>query len=154
MPHTIMNGITAHAFAFVMTAMVVAYPSANDFLDTVFEPEPSPTRFVASEIDRSFPDADGTIRPEIEIIRRLEACTQTDTAGRLLRSTGCQGVIEAARSSLSDEGMAPSRALIEAKLTLANTLLCRQSWTEAKAAGKTFDVQACEDRIIALADNT
>lgn len=136
-----------------MTAVVVAYPSANDLIESLREKEPDRVALIASQIDQSFPDLDGSMHPEMALIHQLESCTQADTSDRMAATTQCQGAIDAARKAIG-QGVPDSQMgeVIAAKLTLANTLYCRQKWTEAQAEGQTFDLTTCEQRIIALAD--
>lgn len=133
MPHTtMMNGMTSHAFAAIMTATVVIFPTPSDLWHTVF-PEDGRTLEATTEmggIDRQplFITATST---EDQIRSALERCAVIYSTSAVSLKNQCEEVLRVASDNFQNIDF-PGGDNLEEKLFLAETSRCRNLWVEGQ----------------------
>lgn len=144
-----MNGLTAHAFAFVMILAVVNFSTPTELWNEVTGAKPLPEK--AQEFERlptlvltEEKPLNSVLGPE-EFIPIVNNCFEPSAPVLRAKSDECQ----AALASLSgDTGMtlvADRIASDEAALTVAANFYCRALWAEAMEKRQDFDPESCLD---------
>lgn len=154
MPRSMMNGMTSHAFAAIMTATVVMFPSPEDLYRTVFptEPVPETASMVSGGVERSFPSILTADAPAALIEEALDYCA-ADLSGTLpIHVSECQAIMELATARIGSNQSAPELASAEQKLQLTRSLYCRNLWADARRDDRIFDVTACQSLTPPLAE--
>lgn len=156
MAHMLMNGITAHAFAAVMTATVVLFPTPSDLWDTVTRKPISSER--ARVLDT------GVDRPELvsltpqtstsAITEALEYCAENFSGLLSAQVAECQSLMAFAARRIGREADTPQAVAIENQLSLTITLYCRHQWADAQQFNRPFDIQDCQNGLAGLADSS
>lgn len=156
MPSIMMNGITAHAFAAIMTATVLVFPSPKDLYRTIFPTEPvaETASMVSGGVERSFPSILSVDTPATLIEEALDYCA-ADLSGTLpIHVSECQAIMELATARIGSNQSAPELASAEQKLQLTRSLYCRNLWADAHRNDRIFDVKACQSLTQPLAEAT
>lgn len=150
----IMNGMTSHAFAALMTATVVMFPTPEDLWKTVMNRPLSAedASLVSGGVERLFPVALSAATPTQQLTTALGYCAD-DLSGTLpVHTEECIGIMGLAAQRIAAAPTDPDLALTEQKLRLARSLYCRQQWAGAMSSESTFDVIQCQTESPGLAD--
>lgn len=148
-----LNGITAHAFAAIMTATVVVFPTPKDFWQTVTGSE---NPIVASRVSRG---------PAFELPHTLTERTTTQEANETLavcstnfrsltetQVADCQGFMAYAARQIGSAVRSPEIEVLDQRLRLSITVYCRHKWASALGVREDFDPDTCQNGLARLAD--
>lgn len=151
----IMNGMVSHAFAAVMTATVVMFPTPHDLWETMTRAPVTPdqARVLQAGIERSFPVIVSEDLSITEINQGLDYCAANFSRLLPVHIQECQELLEVAALVIGDGPSSPESKAADRRLTLAMSHLCRHQWASANSTERTFDVVECKAGIAPLAES-
>ena len=148
-----MNGMISHAFAAVMTATVVMFPTPKDLWETVTEKPMTAdqARVIETGVIRSFPTSLSERTPISEIASALDFCANNFASPLPVYVAECEALMfYTAQRLMADPSMIND--LVARRLDLAMALYCRQQWAGARQINGAFNIDACREDRARLAD--
>lgn len=144
-----MNGLTAHAFAFVMILAVVNFSTPTELWNEVIGAKPLPEK--AQEFERlptlvltEEKPINSVLGPE-EFIPIVNNCFQPSAPIIRAKTPACQTALDRLSGDAGMTLVADRIASDEAALTVAANFYCRALWAEALERRQEFDVGSCLD---------
>lgn len=144
-----MNGLTAHAFAFVMILAVVNFSTPRELWNEIVGAKPLPEK--AQEIERlptliltDEKPLNSVMGPE-EFIPIVANCFEPSAPILRHKSPECQTALDSLSSDNGVTLVADRIASDEASLQVAASYYCRALWAEAMERRQDFDPIGCLD---------
>lgn len=140
----LMNGMTSHAFAAIVAATVVMFPTPQDLWHTI---PPGPTvseaNIVGAGASRVFPVSLSPETTTPDLVAALKYCADDFSGTLSIYTTECLQVMSLSTSRLQNATGDRTARRARESLSLAQALYCRQQWANAQTSQRVFDVAGC-----------
>jgi len=148
-----MNGMISHAFAAIMTATVVMFPTPKDLWETITDNPltADQARVIDSGVIRTFPANLSERTTLAEINAALDYCANNFASHLPVHVAECETLMLFATQRIA-EVPSPENASLAQRLDLTLALYCRQQWAGVRQLNAAFDIDACRADRTRLAD--